>query len=343
MVIAEKIKIFAAMTNAAIPVKEEIFHISSEKDFDRCALEIFSFQAKFNLVYKQFLKHIKVYPESVTHWSKIPFLPVELFKNHKITSISKEAEIVFTSSGTTGGFTSRHFVADVSVYQKSLLEGFKLFYGNPDKYVFLALLPSYLERQGSSLVYMLHELIKKSGNADGGFYLSNLDELAFVLRKSPISGKKYFLWGVSFALLQLAEQYKLKLTDCIVLETGGMKGRGREMVREELHEKLKESFQLSGIHSEYGMTELLSQAYSFGDGIFHCPPWMRIQIRDTNDPFSLLPFGSRGAINVIDLANFQSCSFIATSDLGRMFSDGSFEVLGRFDHSDVRGCNLLVQ
>ncbi len=331
------------MTNPIIPDKEKIFQIASEDDFNRCALDVFMYQVKNNLVYKQFIKLIKINPESVTHWTKIPYLPGELFKNPKIISTPKEAEIVFSSSGTSGGLSSRHFVADASVYLQSLLEGFKLFYGNPDKYIFLALLPSYLERQGSSLVYMMHELIKKSGNADGGFYLSNFDELAFVLKKSPATGKKYFLWGVSFALLQLAEHYKLKLTDCIVLETGGMKGRGREMVREELHGKLKKNFQLSQIHSEYGMTELLSQAYSFGDGKFHCPPWMRVQIRDTNDPFSLLPVGSRGAINVIDLANFQSCSFIATSDLGRLFADGSFEVLGRFDHSDVRGCNLLVQ
>ncbi|MGB7393621.1 MAG: acyl transferase, partial [Pricia sp.] len=253
-----------------------------------------------------------------------------------------QSEVVFTSSGTTGSLTSRHYVKDIGVYEKSFRKAFFHFYGSISEYCVLALLPSYLEREGSSLIYMVDDLIQKSGHPESGFYLNDLKGLKNQLVQLEASGTKTLLIGVSFALLDLAETYPLKLQNTIIMETGGMKGRRRELIRDELHHILKSAFGVDRIHSEYGMTELLSQAYSKGNGHFETPPWMKILIRDTEDPLTYQPIGKTGGINVIDLANRNSCAFIATQDLGKMHPNGSFEILGRFDHSDVRGCNLMV-
>jgi phenylacetate-coenzyme A ligase PaaK-like adenylate-forming protein len=252
------------------------------------------------------------------------------------------ANTIFTSSGTTGQSTSKHYVTDIELYKKSYLKGFEYFYGSISDYCILALLPSYLERKGSSLIYMIDDLIKKSNHPESGFYLYQIDVLAEKLKKLDSKGEKVLLIGVSFALLDLVEKHQLQLKNTVVMETGGMKGRRKELIREELHGALKKGFGVERIHSEYGMTELLSQAYSHGNGIFKTPPWMKILIRDTEDPLTFLPYGKSGGINVVDLANMNSCSFIATQDLGKKYADESFEILGRFDHSDIRGCNLMI-
>lgn len=314
------------------------------------ALAVFRYQAEENEVYRQYINALKVDVDTITELEQIPFLPIEFFKTYKIITGSKkqeprsksQEEVIFTSSGTTGTAQSKHYVSDISIYEKSYQKGFEHFYGNIEEYCILALLPSYLEREGSSLIYMMEDLIKKSKHPESGFYLNNYDEL--VLKLKQLKDQKTILIGVTYALLDLAElsgngDYK----NLIVMETGGMKGKRREMVREELHATLCKGFGVDVIHSEYGMTELLSQAYSKGNGVFDCPPWMKILIRDTNDPFTILPHNKTGGINVIDLANINSCSFIASQDLGRALSDNSFEVLGRFDNSDIRGCNLLVE
>ena len=320
----------------------DIFEIKSSQDFDEKALETFRFQAENNLVYKQYLSLLNVASGAVKTVSDIPFLPIQFFKSHKIVSSTDSIEQVFLSSGTTGSLQSKHYVTDVSLYKESYLNAFEYFYGDVEEMVVLALLPSYLEREGSSLIYMVEDLIDKSNQPESGFYLNNLGELYQVLIDLESQKKKVLLVGVSFALLDLIEKYKFQLKNTIVMETGGMKGKRREMIRQELHATLKEGFGVSEIHSEYGMTELLSQAYSKGHGVFECPPWMKVLIRDTEDPLSLLPDGKSGGINVIDLANKNSCSFIAIQDLGKILTNDSFEVLGRFDNSDIRGCNLLI-
>jgi len=272
----------------------------------------------------------------------IPFLPVELFKTHAIKTGGFKAQKTFLSSGTTGMSQSKHFVKDVSLYELSYLNAFKHFYGAIEEYCVLGLLPSYLEREGSSLIYMVDDLIKKSKSSESGFFLDNHKELIEILAKNIRNKQKTILFGVSFALLDLAESCQIDLSDVIIImETGGMKGRRKELTRDELHGIYKESFKVSEIHSEYGMTELLSQAYSKGNGVFKTPEWMKILIRDVNDPFHFLEDNNTGGINVIDLANINSCSFIATQDLGKCTDEG-FEVLGRFDNSDLRGCNLLI-
>jgi hypothetical protein len=326
----------------AISLQEQIFSVD-ETSFDSLALEIFRYQFEHNPVYASFAKGIGKNPENVTAVNEIPFLPVELFKTHKIYSSEKEPEIVFTSSGTTGQITSRHEVADLSLYRKSFRSAFRKFYGEPGHWIILALLPAYLEREGSSLVYMADRLIRESENAYSGFYLNNYRELSDKLKKLHAEGKKILLLGVTFALLDLAEQFPQDLKNIVIMETGGMKGKRKEMIRDEVHSILRKSFGVSEIHSEYGMTELLSQAYSKGNGIFYCPPWMKIKIREMNDPLSFAENGKTGGVNIIDLANIYSCSFISTSDLGKLYDDGSFEILGRFDNSDVRGCNLMVE
>lgn len=320
--------------------KEEIFSIENSSDFENVALKVFRFQAKNNLIYKEFIEHLNVNPENVDSIEKIPFLPIQFFKTHKIITVGQEVEKIFTSSGTTGSLTSKHFVSDLSFYTESLIHSFKYFYGDLKDYTIFALLPSYLEREGSSLIDMVEFWIETSGK--GGFYLYNHEELFEDLKESESQGNRNILIGVSFALLDFIENYSMNLQHTIVMETGGMKGRKKEITREELHQLLKNGFGVNEIHSEYGMTELLSQAYSKGDSKFHCPKWMKVQIRDTEDPLSYLQFGRTGGVNIIDLANLNSCSFIATEDLGRNYSDGSFEIMGRFDHTDVRGCNLMV-
>lgn len=312
----------------------------SKEQFDNLALEVFRWQAENNPVYRDFITGLRVNADEVTSIRDIPFLPISFFKTKEIITGSRPVQEVFTSSGTTGSVQSKHFVTDVSLYQESYRKGYELFYGNISEHVLLALLPSYLEREGSSLIYMVNDLVKRAAPGSG-FYLHNYNELAANLERLD-SETKVVLLGVTYALLDLAEQHSITIPNAIVMETGGMKGRRKEMIREELHEILCRGLDVSAIHSEYGMTELLSQAYSKGEGIFQCPPWMRVLTRDTDDPLSLTAPGKTGGINVIDLANLNSCCFIATQDLGKVHDDGSFEVLGRFDNSDIRGCNLMV-
>ncbi len=320
-----------------------IFNIQSEEDFETTAIAVFQYQAKHNSVYKKYIETLKINAENISTIKQIPFLPIEFFKTHELITDKQQATAkVFTSSGT-GGIQSKHYVNDISIYEKSYLKAFEHFYGNIDEYCILALLPSYLERNGSSLIYMIDDLIKKSNHPESGFYLQNYNELILKLKQLEQQKQKTILVGVTYALLDLIEKQKFQLNHTVVMETGGMKGKRKEMVREELHTILCKGFGIDAVHSEYGMTELLSQAYSKGHGIFYCPPWMRVLTRDTNDPLTLLSENKTGGINVIDLANIYSCSFIATQDLGKIFTDNSFEILGRFDNSDIRGCNLLVQ
>lgn len=320
-----------------------LFLNHSEGNFDALAIDVFRFQVTHNPVYASFVKGLKKDPEMITDVRDIPYMPVEFFKNHRVICGTNTPEIIFSSSGTTGMIQSKHEVADVSVYEESFRKTFELLYGNIEDIVILALLPSYLERDGSSLIYMVEDLIQRTKNPDSGYFLYNHDELLQTLIKLRSSGSKVILIGVTYALLDFVEHHQLDFPELIVMETGGMKGKRREMIREELHQQLCAGFGVKAVHSEYGMTELLSQAYSTGKGLFRCPPWMRIDIRDINDPLCLLEPGVTGGINVIDLANIYSCSFIATQDLGKRHKDGSFEIIGRFDNSDIRGCNLLVQ
>jgi phenylacetate-coenzyme A ligase PaaK-like adenylate-forming protein len=325
---------------------QDIFEIRNENDFREIALAVFRFQYENCEVYKQFCDVLKIKAGEIKAVNQIPFLPIEFFKTHRIDTLSVvegTKSKIFTSSGT-GGVQSKHYVSEVSIYEESFRKGFELFYGNIEEYCLLTLLPSYLEREGSSLVYMANDLIQRTKNPDSGFYLHNLNELSEKLKSLLAKGQKVILLGVTYALLDLAELLPTPFFgELIIMETGGMKGKRKELLREELHQTLYEKFGVKTIHSEYGMTELLSQAYSKGNGIFQCPPWMKVLIRDVNDPLKILEPGKGGGINVIDLANINSCSFIATQDLGILQSGGSFEVSGRFDNSDLRGCNLLVQ
>lgn len=320
----------------------EIFNIADRREFDILALKIFEHQAENNKAYRAFIDYLNIDLKSIDSIDKIPFLPIEFFKSHEIVSTGKEVEEIFLSSGTTGTTQSRHLVTDLSLYEQSFTRGFERFYGRIEDYTILALLPGYLERKGSSLIYMVDHMIRKSNSLHSGFYLNNLEELKAKLVEIDHVEKNVLLIGVSYALLDLISDTKLRLKNTIVMETGGMKGRRKEMVKEELHALLSEGFGTERIHSEYGMTELLSQAYSKGEGIFETPPWMKVFTRDPEDPFCKLPEGKTGGINIIDLANINSCSFIATQDLGRKVDENYFEILGRFDHSDIRGCNLMV-
>jgi phenylacetate-coenzyme A ligase PaaK-like adenylate-forming protein len=324
-----------------IPIPD-IFAISSQKQFEKIALKVFRFQYENNLVYKQFCSFLETDVQKVKSLEQIPFLPIQFFKSHKVISNEKPVQETFTSSGTTGMKTSKHFVTDVSLYEESYRKGFSQFYGNIVDYVVLALLPSYLEREGSSLIYMVEDLIKMTNNPESGFYLHNHEDLIEKLTRLDNSGQNIILIGVTYALLDLIEKHTFQLQNTIIMETGGMKGQRKEMIREELHEQLCQGFGVTSIHSEYGMTELLSQAYSLGNGVFECPSWMQILVRDTEDALTYIPDGKTGGINIIDLANINSCSFIATQDLGKKNPNNSFEVLGRFDNSDIRGCNLMV-
>lgn len=320
----------------------DIFTINNQKQFDKMALKVFRYQYENNGVYREFCDFLKTDVQKVKTIQQIPFLPIQFFKSHEVVSNSIPIQTIFTSSGTTGMVTSKHLVTDVSIYEESYRKAFSQFYGNIEDYVVLALLPSYLEREGSSLIHMVDDLIQLSKHPESGFYLHNYDELIEKIIQLDQSGQNVILIGVTYALLDLIEKQSFQLENTIIMETGGMKGKRKEMIREELHQELCNGFGVKSIHSEYGMTELLSQAYSLGDGIFECPSWMQISIRDTEDALSYIRDGKTGGINVIDLANINSCSFIATQDLGKKYSNGSFEVLGRFDHSDIRGCNLMV-
>jgi hypothetical protein len=324
-------------------LKNRIFKISSPDEFDRLALEIFKYQVVSNKTYRDYLKILEINTSAITRLEEIPFIPVELFKSQKIITGDGRPALKFESSGTTGAIKNKHYIIDPGLYASSFEKCFSLFYGSPDRYCILALLPSYLERKNSSLVYMVNGLIRMSNHKSSGFYLNNLSELSETLKKLESEEHPVILLGVSFALVRLAEKFPMHLEHTIIMETGGMKGRQEEMIREVLHGILSEAFHVNEIHSEYGMTELLSQAYSKGHGLFQTPPWMKILIRDTYDPFTYLSAGTSGGINIIDLANLYSCSFIATQDIGRINPSGSFEVLGRFDNSDIRGCNLMLE
>lgn len=320
-----------------------IFSVSDDQAFDALCIEIFNYQIQNNDVYGRFIKNLGIDISKVKRHTEIPFLPIEFFKSQKIISGKSPAEIIFSSSGTSGMQQSQHLVSDVAIYVESYRRAFSLFYGDIKNYTILALLPSYQEREGSSLIYMVDDLIALSNQEKSGYFLYDHETLKDTLNYLQKNNKSTILIGVTYALLDFVEQYSLKFPELIVMETGGMKGKRREILRTELHAILCEGFGVESIHSEYGMTELLSQAYSKGHGLFNCPPWMKILARDTNDPLSLLGHEQTGGINVIDLANINSCSFIATQDLGKTYLDGSFEILGRFDNSDIRGCNLLVQ
>jgi phenylacetate-coenzyme A ligase PaaK-like adenylate-forming protein len=304
------------------------------------ALEVFRHQAEHCDIYHQYLKAIKVNAEEIQHASDIPYLPISFFKTHHVITGDFNPEITFTSSGTTSINTSRHEVRSINIYRRAFQQAFELQYGSPTDYVIYALLPSYLERDGSSLILMAEELIAQA-QPGSGFFLQHHEELRSLLVENEKAGKKNLLLGVTFALLDFAEAMPTALPKTIIMETGGMKGRRKELIREEVHRILKDAFQVTHIHSEYGMTELLSQAYSQGDGIFRCPPWMSVSVRDVQDPLSNFPYG-KGGLNIMDLANIDSCAFIATQDLGTVHADGTLEVTGRFDHADVRGCNLMV-
>lgn len=319
-----------------------IFNIKNKSEFEDTALQVFDYQFRNNRVYRSFCDLIYKHPSDIKVLEDIPFLPIQFFKSHRIVSSTDPIITTFTSSGTTGSVSSKHHVTNLRIYEQSFTQGFTQFYGHIEDYVILALLPSYLEREGSSLIYMVNSMISKSKHPESGFYLNNVSELKDTLIKLDTQKRKVLLIGVSFALLDLIETYQFKLNNTIIMETGGMKGRRKELIRADLHKKLKAGFGVKTIHSEYGMTELLSQAYSKGDGIFSCPNWMRVLIRDPEDAFTILPQGKTGGLNIIDLANINSCAFIATQDLGKTHDNESFEVIGRFDSSDIRGCNLMV-
>ena len=318
----------------------KIFNCTNDANFEKLALEIFDFQMENNLTYAAYAALILrgKHPGNI---NDIPFLPVEFFKTEQIICQGQAIEEIFLSSGTTGE-QSKHLVSNIELYKSSYQKAFQLFYGDITDYCILALLPSYKEREGSSLIYMVDDLIKKSKHPQSNYYLNNYEELATTLKGLENKKQKTILFGVTYALLDLAEEFPQKLEHIIIMETGGMKGQRKELLKEEIHSILKHSFATENIHSEYGMTELLSQGYSKGNNIFKTPPWMKILTRDVNDPLSIIS-NKTGGINVIDLANIYSCPFIATQDLGRTFDDGSFSVLGRFSNADIRGCNLLVQ
>lgn len=322
---------------------ERPFRLTGPDAFNALALELFQLHAARNPVYRGFLSGLRVDPATISEVGQVPFLPISAFKNHRVLLEGLDPSSFFTSSGTTGAITSHHHVPWPSLYERSFMTSFPAAYGDPSEWRIIALLPAYLEREGSSLVYMAQRLIEASGDPLSGTYLYKYDEVAALLERSEREGKKTLLLGVTFALLDLAEKFPHRIPNVVIMETGGMKGRRPEIVRDELHRILKNAFHVPSIHSEYGMTELLSQAWSQGEGRYTAPPWMKIVIRDPNDPMSLLPTARTGGINVIDLANIASCPFIATQDLGRVHAEGSFEVLGRFDHSDLRGCNLLME
>lgn len=333
------IAILTAKISAVKALQERILEVN-DGNFEATALQVFAYQYQALPIYRQFCTLLNRTPENVKSLVDIPFLPVEFFKNHTVLAEGKNAAIVFESSGTTGSVTSRHYVADLNVYEQSFVKAFELFYGPVSDYVILSLLPSYLERGNSSLVYMARKMMELTGRPESGFFLNEWEKLKETLEHLKARKQKTLLLGVTFALLDFAEFTSIHFPELIIMETGGMKGRREELTRFEVHERLTKAFGVAKIHSEYGMTELLSQGYSKGDGIFATPPWMRIILRDVSDPLATAK--QNGAVNVIDLANLHSCSFIATSDLGKLNTDGMFEISGRMDNAEIRGCNLMV-
>lgn len=320
-----------------------IFTIASQEDFLRESLRIFNFQYQANAIYRQWTDLLKVRPEEVTQLAQIPFLPIEFFKKFEVVSSPINPQTLkFTSSSTTSQTPSTHYVTDVTVYEQSFLKGFEMFYGSPEQYCILALLPNYLQRGGSSLVYMCDQLIRQTKHPLSGFFLDALHSLPSKIEELKKTDQKVVLIGVSYALMDLCDKGIELNENFTVMETGGMKGTRKELLKPELHTYLKNGFKIDTIHSEYGMTELLSQAYSKKDGLFEAPPWMGFMVREVDDPLRIRTDNRTGGINVIDLANINSCSFIATKDLGRLNADGTLELMGRYDHSDVRGCNLMM-
>jgi phenylacetate-coenzyme A ligase PaaK-like adenylate-forming protein len=318
---------------------DSIFSVTAN-NFEEKALAVFAYQYVHVPFYQTYCKLMHKQPENVRSINDIPFLPIEFFKTQQIIAEGKEAQVIFESSTTTGTIPSKHFVADISVYETSFLKGFEAAYGNPKDYLFLALLPSYLERGNSSLVYMANQLIALSEHQESGFILHDFEQLKNTLQHTQVPREKIILLGVTYALLDFAEQCPMDLNGITIMETGGMKGRRAEMTRMETHRELSTAFHVDTIHSEYGMTELLSQAYSKGNGIFKAAPWMKVLTRDIYDPAHFV-LNQSGGINIIDLANIHSCAFIATSDIGKVFADGTFEVIGRMETADIRGCNLM--
>ena len=319
------------------------FIFDSSISFEEKALAVFKFQTENCSVYKEYLRLLKINPYEIKLIEQIPLLPIQFFKTHNIVSNNNSIEKTFTSSATTGSQVSRHFVTDLKLYENSFLKGFQQHYGNINEYCIVALLTNYLERNGSSLVYMVEQMMAQSKHPLNGFFLYDFEALKERLQTLENNKQKTLLIGVTFALIDFAEQFPIPLKNTIIVETGGMKGRKKELLRHEVHTILKDTFQLETIHSEYGMTELLSQAYSKGDGIFECPSWMKIITKDIYDPLQNLPFHQSGQIGVIDLANLNSCSFILTDDMGTLMAENKFTIAGRKDNSDVRGCNLMVQ
>ena len=326
-------------------IKEKIFNINSNKEFNDLSIQVFRFQYSENKVYKEFVDLLNIDIENIANYADIPFLPIEFFKTHEIISFERSVEKYFESSGTTNSVRSTHYIYDENLYKKSFYKCFELFYGQPQEYCFLALTPDIDQSPNSSLTYMLDNLIKKSKYDESGFYLEKGQEILDVISKvrSSDASAKFVLFGLTYSLLDISEKQDFRNQELIIIETGGMKGMRKEITRHELYDRLKKSFNVKQIHSEYSMTELFSQSYSKSDGKFFSPPWMKILIRDLNDFRMFYGHGKTGGVNIIDLANIYSCSFIATQDLGKTTGSGSFEILGRFDHSDLRGCNLLYQ
>ncbi len=324
-------------------LKSRIFSISNNTEFTNTTLEVFSHQAKMCPPYAEYIRLTGYDPDKIKELEQIPFLPISIFKSREVVSGKKQVEKIFTSSSTTGMVPAKHYVTDLDIYEESFKRAFRMFLGDPSDYTILALLPSYLERDGSSLVYMTDRLIKDSGKAASGFYLYNFSELYDKLCILKTLQTRTILLGVSFALLDFAGRFKLDFPDLTVIETGGMKGRGKEISRDELHEVIKSGFGVNRVWSEYGMAELMSQAWSNGNGLFKTPPWMDIQIRDLSNPFKRVREGVKGGINIIDLANINSCSFIETEDVGMKEAGNTFSVLGRIQNSELRGCNILLE
>ena len=335
--------------NALLPSNliNDVFSCTAQ-NFTEIALRVFQFQYQYNKVYKAYCDILKIKPVDVTTLEKIPFLPIQFYKNKKIITTDFNPDVIFESSGTTGSINSKHFVKDTAVYEQSFTTSFRKFYGDEKKLCIIGLLPSYLERTGSSLVFMVDDLIKKSDHKDSGFYLYDYEKLKDVLLQNEKDFQHTILIGVTYALLDFAQQNSMHLKYTTIMETGGMKGRRAEMTRNEVHEILKENLGVTTIHSEYGMTELLSQAYSNGEGIFECPLWMKILIRKEDDPFDITTAENcksrfcNGAVNIIDLANIYSCSFIASDDTGKLYKNNQFEITGRLENSDIRGCGLMI-
>ncbi len=328
-------------------LKAEILHCKDD-NFVEMALKVFNFQYIHNDMYRSYCNLLRINPAHITSLEKIPYLPIQFFKNKVIKTTHFEEDIIFESSGTTGSISSKHFVKDKALYEESYVKTFRQFYGDEKQYCIIGLLPSYLERQGSSLIYMVDDLIKKSTHKASGFYLYDYEKLKAVLLENEAAKQPTILIGVTYALIDFAEKNSMQLHHTIVMETGGMKGRREELTRKEVHKILSSKLGLQNIHSEYGMTELLSQAYSKKEGVFNCPPYMRVLVRSEEDPFDISTTVSTnkafqiGAINIIDLANLYSCSFIATDDLGKIYADKSFEIIGRLENSDIRGCGLMI-